>query len=113
MTSYYPNPVVGVTPFAESSHHRNASNASSIAMPTLTSVFPTFLDPDHAPLKYVKDLVKPFLTENEGYRELLDLVGERREQVLKSLLNREMDPFTSSMGLLLATKLRLTWSQND
>ncbi|KAH6911574.1 hypothetical protein BKA70DRAFT_1268127 [Coprinopsis sp. MPI-PUGE-AT-0042] len=82
-------------------------------MPTLTSVFPTFLDPDHAPLKYVKHLVNPFLTEHEGYRELLELVGERRERVLKSLLNKDVDPFTSSMGLLLATKLRLTWSEKD
>ena len=99
--------------FKENTHPQHAYNPPPISIPTLTSVFPTFLDPDHAPLSHVKHLVHPFLTELGAYRELLDIDGARREKVLESLLNKNLDPFTAAMGLLLATKLRLAWGQNE
>lgn len=68
------------------------------------------LDPTRAPLKYLTDLLEPFKNENGDYSRLLD--GEKRDSVLNTLLDEELeaqDPFRAAMGLVMASKLGLKW----
>jgi hypothetical protein len=68
------------------------------------------LDPTRAPLKYLTDLLEPFKNEDGVYSGLLD--GEKRDSVLNTLLDEELeagDPFRAAMGLVMASKLGLKW----
>lgn len=68
------------------------------------------LDPTTAPLKYLTDLLEPFKNEDGVYSGLLD--GEKRDSVLNTLLDEELearDPFRAAMGLVMASKLGLKW----
>lgn len=69
-------------------------------MPTLTSTFPTYLDSRLAPLKYLTDVVEPFMDEDEGYNSLMNLEGDQRRSVMERLLDEDMgvnDPFKSTL----------------
>ncbi|EAU85781.1 hypothetical protein CC1G_04998 [Coprinopsis cinerea okayama7 len=94
------------------SYKQTSSENVSTTMPTLTSPFPTHLNPNLAPLKHVTDIVEPFVDEAGGYSSLMDLGSDQRKVVMERLLDEEMgrkDPFKAAMGLVLASKLGLEW----
>ncbi|KAJ3517812.1 hypothetical protein NMY22_g13883 [Coprinellus aureogranulatus] len=69
------------------------------------------LDPLHAPLKHLTDIVTPICNHlGISFEKLADLDGERRQMVTEKLLDEKMgeqDPFKAAMGLVMASKLGL------
>jgi len=63
------------------------------------------LDPEHAPLKYLKNVMTPYLTapypERLGWDELVD-------KVLYGI-NVDKDPMEAAMGLVFLRGIGFTW----
>ncbi|KAJ2934494.1 hypothetical protein H1R20_g2600, partial [Candolleomyces eurysporus] len=74
-----------------------------------------FLDPLHAPLKHLTEILDPICPPTlgrGGYEALRDLEGRQRQVVMEKLLDEDLgvnDPFRAAMGLVLASKMGLQW----
>ncbi|RXW25389.1 hypothetical protein EST38_g487 [Candolleomyces aberdarensis] len=103
-------------PSALPMHERPTNIRDLYTNPSLGYPQPTdFLDPLHAPLKHLTEILDPICPPTlgrSGYEALLDLEGRQRQVVMEKLLDEDLgvnDPFKAAMGLVLASKMGLQW----
>ncbi|KAF5319928.1 hypothetical protein D9611_011018 [Ephemerocybe angulata] len=76
-----------------------------------TGKFLPFIDPMHAPMKHLSDIMLPVCDSVGGYENLGQLGSQQKQEVIEQLLNEDLekDPFKATMGLNMAYQLGLRW----